>query len=96
VSFTSASEQTSIQLLMDFQRQKNNSIFNNFGFTGPKIAKLQLCITSGWELSGTLLVEVSVLSGSITFLWPTSFGLFACLEFGPGPFSLPFLGAFFL
>ncbi len=42
-------------------------------------------------------MEVSVLSGSITFLWPASFGLLACLDFGPGPFfffSSPFLGCF--
>jgi hypothetical protein len=31
------------------------------------------------------LVEVLVLSGSFTTLWATSFGLFACLDFGPGP-----------
>jgi hypothetical protein len=39
-------------------------------------------------------VEVLVLSGSITSFWPASFGLFACLDFGPCPFvsfSLPFL-----
>jgi hypothetical protein len=54
-------------------------------------------------------VEVSVLRGSITSVWHTSFGLFACLDFGPlqfvrldfGPlqfvsFFLPFLGVFFL
>jgi hypothetical protein len=46
-----------------------------------------------------LLVEGSVLSGSLSSLWPASFGLFACLDFGACPFvslSLPFLGAFFL
>jgi hypothetical protein len=30
-------------------------------------------------------VEVLVLSGSLTSLWPDSFGLFACLDFGPCP-----------
>jgi hypothetical protein len=34
------------------------------------------------------LVEVSVLSGSFTFMWHTSFGLFACLDFGPCPLFL--------
>jgi hypothetical protein len=29
------------------------------------------------------LVKVSVLSGSLTSLWPASFGLYACLDFGP-------------
>jgi len=41
----------------------------------------------------------SVLSGSLSSVWPASFGLFACLDFGPCPlvsFSLPFLGAFCL
>jgi hypothetical protein len=31
------------------------------------------------------LVKVSVLSGSLTSLWPASFGLHACLDFGPCP-----------
>jgi hypothetical protein len=29
------------------------------------------------------LLKVSVLSGSLTSLWPASFGLYACLDFGP-------------
>jgi hypothetical protein len=41
-----------------------------------------------WERGAPLLVEVSVLSGSITFLWPASFGLFAYLDFGPCPLFL--------
>jgi len=28
-------------------------------------------------------LKVSVLSGSLTSLWPASFGLYACLDFGP-------------
>ncbi len=35
-------------------------------------------------------MEVSVLSGSITSMWPAPFGLFACLDFGPCPL-FPFL-----
>jgi hypothetical protein len=31
------------------------------------------------------LVKVSVLNGSLSSLWPTSFGLFAWLDFGPCP-----------
>jgi len=31
------------------------------------------------------LVKVSVLSGSLASLWPASFGLHACLDFGPCP-----------
>jgi len=56
------------------------------------------------------LVKVSVLSGSLTSLWPTTFGLYDCLDFGPCPkflflslawvlsftFSRPLFGAFFL
>jgi hypothetical protein len=46
------------------------------------------------------LVKVSVLTGSLTSLWPASFGLYASPDFGPCPkflsFSLPCLGAFFL
>jgi hypothetical protein len=34
------------------------------------------------------LVEVSVLSGSLTFVWHASFEMFACLDFGPGPLFL--------
>ncbi len=43
------------------------------------------------------LVEGSILSGAL-YSWPASFGLFACLDFGPCLFvflSL-LLGAFFL
>ncbi len=42
------------------------------------------------------LVKVSVLSGSLTSACPTSFGLFACLDFGPCPFDFfsPCLGCF--
>jgi hypothetical protein len=54
------------------------------------------------------LLKVSVLSGSLTSLWPASFGLYACLDFGPCPkflflslawvlsfyFFSPFLGCF--
>jgi hypothetical protein len=42
--------------------------------------------------------EVSALSGSITSVWHTSFGLFACPDFGPLQFVCfffsPFLGCF--
>ncbi len=31
------------------------------------------------------LVKVSVLSGSLTSLWPASFGLYACPDFGACP-----------
>jgi hypothetical protein len=44
-------------------------------------------------------VEGSVLSGSLSSLWPVFVGLFACLNFRSLPIvsiSLPFLGAFFL
>jgi hypothetical protein len=37
-----------------------------------------------------LLVKVSVLNGSLTSLWPASFGLFAWLDFGPCPLFLFF------
>jgi hypothetical protein len=43
--------------------------------------------------------EVLVLSGSLASLWPASFGLFVCLDFGPCPLFLFLslsLGAFFL
>jgi hypothetical protein len=33
-------------------------------------------------------MEDWVLSGSFTYFWPASFGLFACLDFGPGPLFL--------
>jgi hypothetical protein len=33
-------------------------------------------------------VEVLVFSGSLTSLWLASFGLLACLDFGPGPLFL--------
>jgi hypothetical protein len=36
------------------------------------------------------LVEGSVLSSSLSSLWPTFAGLFACLDFGPCPL-FPFL-----
>ncbi len=36
----------------------------------------------------------SVLSGSLSSLSAASFGLFACLDFGPWPFFSPFLGCF--
>jgi len=39
------------------------------------------------------LVEVSVLSDPITSVWPTSFRLFACMDFDPCPF-FPFLSLF--
>jgi hypothetical protein len=44
------------------------------------------------------LVEGSILSGAL-YSWPASFGLFACLDFGPCPLFLflsLLLGAFFL
>jgi hypothetical protein len=34
------------------------------------------------------LVEGSVLSGSLSSLWPASFAPFACLDFGPCPLFL--------
>jgi len=55
------------------------------------------------------LVKVSVLSCSLTSLWPASFGLYDCMDFGPYPkflflslawvlsfYFFPFLGDFFL
>jgi hypothetical protein len=34
------------------------------------------------------MVKVSILSGTLSFLWPASFGLFPCLDFGPCPLFL--------
>jgi hypothetical protein len=42
------------------------------------------------------MVEVSVVCGSLTSLWPASFGLFACLDFGPCHFFFSLLLGCFL
>jgi len=55
-----------------------------------KESTVEWSCTSGWVylpffqlLCFKQLVKVSVLSGSLTSLWPTSFVLYACLDFGP-------------
>ncbi len=55
-----------------------------------KESTVEWSCTSGWVylpffqlLCFKQLVKVSVFSGSLTSLWPTSFVLYACLDFGP-------------
>ncbi len=53
------------------------------------------------NFTNKFILKGSVLSGSFSSLWPTSFGLFACLVLGPWSLVLapcfffsPFLGCF--
>jgi hypothetical protein len=40
-------------------------------------------LPSPWLMCVRQLMESSVLSGSLSSLWPTSFALFPCPDFGP-------------
>ncbi len=86
---------------------QSRNAFHNLGFKFEAVVWIADTVRVRWLFSFTSkekqpnLVEGSVLSGSLNSLWPASFGLFACLDFGPCPLCFFFtpllcLGAFLL
>jgi hypothetical protein len=95
-------------LLIDYLKSKSNPIYLKQTkiiqdvlsiVTKKTKCKNIIFVITIFEGCNVLLSEGSILSGSLSSLWPTLFGLFACLDFGPCPLFLFLslsLGAFFL